>query len=148
MLSASSFQDCLIIWRGERGDNITIFHNFVEVKHLIDIMVTYEELVPVPHHRIMLIKVGKVKRENLYEMTRKYWKVSLERAKTSTHVLAVINGIVVAEFIPQKWFITENREEIGRCEFVGKENPDSDYIGRSVKHLYGKSQNPVKYINM
>lgn len=73
-------------------------------------MVTYEELVPVPHHRIMLIKVGKVKRENLYEMTRKYWKVSLERAKTSTHVLAVINGIVVAEFIPQKWFITENRE--------------------------------------
>ena len=29
----------------------------------------YKELVPNPKDRIMCVKVGKVKRENLYEMT-------------------------------------------------------------------------------
>ena len=39
-----------------------------------------KELVPNPEDLIMCVKVGKVKRENLYEMTRKYWKVDITRA--------------------------------------------------------------------
>ena len=31
-----------------------------------------KELIPNPEDRIICVKVGKVKRENLYEMTRKY----------------------------------------------------------------------------
>ena len=31
------------------------------------------ELTPNSEDRIICVKVGKVKRENLYEMTRKYW---------------------------------------------------------------------------
>ena len=38
-----------------------------------------QELVPLETDRIMCVKVGKVKREDLYEMTRKYWKVDLNR---------------------------------------------------------------------
>ena len=53
-----------------------------------------KELEPNPEDRIMCVKVGKVKRENLYEMTRKYWKVDITRARRATHVLAIVNGIV------------------------------------------------------
>lgn len=35
-----------------------------------------------------------------------------------------------------------------RYEFSGVENDSSGYIGKSVRSYYGKSQNPVKYINM
>ena len=38
------------------------------------------ELIPKANDCILCVKVGKIRRENLYEMTRKYWKVSLTRA--------------------------------------------------------------------
>ena len=106
------------------------------------------ELVPHSNDRIVCVKVGKIVRENLYEMTRKYWKVKLEKASQSTHVLAVVDGIVEAVYIPQEWKYTDNSQHEGRCEFVGKECPNSEYIGKSVKTYYGRSANPVKYINM
>ena len=64
-----------------------------------------QELLPNTLDRILCVKVGKVIRENLYEMARKYWKVKLEKASRATHVLAVVNGIVdhagVAECIAE-----------------------------------------------
>lgn len=36
----------------------------------------------------------------------------------------------------------------GRCEFIGDEDEHTTYIGKDVTAFYGKSQNPVKYINM
>ena len=106
------------------------------------------ELIPNPHDRIVCVKVGKVKRENFYEMTRKYWVVKLERASRATHVLARVNGIVNTVYIPEKWMHSKDRGKEHKCEFIGSEDPTSEYIGKSVAHLYGKSQNPVKYINM
>ena len=105
-------------------------------------------LMPKDTDRILCVKVGKVKRENLYEMTRKYWKVSLTRVCLATHVLAIVDGIVEAVYIPQTWKLTDDQAHEGRCEFVGKEDVNSEYIGKSVIGFYGKSQNPVKYINM
>lgn len=96
--------------------------------------------------RIICVKIGKVARENLYEMTRKYWVVNLDRAKKATHVLAIINGVVEVVYIPIEWKHSEIR--IGKCEFIGEEDRNSEYIGKSVKSYYGKSQNPIKYINM
>ena len=105
-----------------------------------------EELQPKPTDCIVCVKVGKVQRENLYEMARKYWVMKLERAERATHVLAVIDGIVEAVYIPAHWILSEERE--GRCLFEGTEDINSEYIGKSVAGFYGKSQNPVKYINM
>ena len=51
-------------------------------------------LIPRGNDRIVCVKVGKVMRENLYEMTRKHWVMKLERASRATHVLAVVDGIV------------------------------------------------------
>ena len=47
-----------------------------------------------------------------------------------------------------KWKYTQVPQYEGRCEFEGVEDVNSEYIGKSVSAFYGKSQNPVKYINM
>lgn len=106
------------------------------------------ELRPNPEDCIICVKVGKVKRENLYEMTRKYWKVDINRARKATHVLAIVNGIVEEVYNPVDWKYTEDPKHIGRCEFLGVEDEHTTYIGKDVTTFYGKSQNPVKYINM
>ena len=100
--------------------------DFVTLKpKLMDIAMN-TELQPKVTDRIVCVKVGKIKRENLYEMTRKYWAVNINRASKATHVLSIVDG----------------------CEFVGVEDVKSEYIGKSVSAFYGKSQNPVKYINL
>ena len=106
------------------------------------------ELQPKVTDRIVCVKVGKIKRENLYEMTRKYSAVNINRASKATHVLSIVDGIVETVYIPKEWFLTQNPQYEGRCEFVGVEDVKSEYIGKSVSAFYGKSQNPVKYINM
>ena len=106
------------------------------------------ELLPKDTDRIVCVKVGKIKRDSLYEMTRKYWAVNINRASNATHVLSIVDGIVKAVYIPKEWKYTQVPQYIGRCEFVGVEDVKSDYIGKSVSAFYGKSQNPVKYINM
>ena len=106
------------------------------------------ELVPYGNDRIVCVKVGKVMRENLYEMTRKYWVMNLDRASRATHVLAIVDGIVEAVYIPQKWFHSKDVGKEHRLEFVGKEDIYSNYLGKCVKSYYGHSSNPVKYINI
>jgi len=108
----------------------------------------HEELKPHPADRIVCVKIGKVHRESFYEMARKYWVMKLERAVKATHVLVIIDGIVNTVYIPEKWYYSKDIGKEHRLEFEGKENPSSDYIGMSVISFYGKSQNPVKYINM
>jgi hypothetical protein len=107
-----------------------------------------EELIPNANDRIICVKVGKITREIFYEMVRKYWAVKISRAKIATHVLAIVEGHVAAVYVPEEWRYTDNSQYKGRCEFVGKEDANSEYIGKSVASYYGKSQNPVKYINM
>ena len=111
-------------------------------------MSVVDELIPNANDRIICVKVGKIVRENFYEMARKYWAVRINRAKKATHVLAIVNGYVEAVYIPQEWVFTDNPQYEGRCEFIGKEDTNSEYIGKSVTNYYGKGQNPVKYINM
>lgn len=62
--------------------------------------------------------------------------------------LAVVDGIVKAVYVPKEWKLTDDAAHEGRCEFVGKEDVQSEYLGKSVAETYGRSQNPVKYINM
>lgn len=131
----------------EKAESVGKIAMSVRLKKIPRIM-TRDELIPNPEDRIMCVKVGKLKRENLYEMTRKYWKVDIKRARKVTHVLAIVNGVVEEVYIPSEWKYTEVPKYIGRCEFQGVEDEQSAYIGKSVTSYYGRSQNPVKYINM
>lgn len=105
-------------------------------------------LTPNAEDRILCVKVGKVLRDNLYEMTRKYWKLKIDRASKATHVLAIVNSEVVAVFIPEKWKYTEDLAHLGRIEFTGVEDVHSEYIGKSVKNIFCKYPGPTLYINM
>ena len=107
-----------------------------------------DKLIPNPTDHILCVKVGKIKRENFYEMARKYWKVDGRRASKATHVLAVVDGCVRAVYHPNKWYLTRNTKYLGRYEFEGEEDPQSEYIGKDVNHIYGQGQNPIKYINL
>lgn len=68
-------------------------------------MDTPQELIPKDGDRIVCFKVGKVKRASLYEMTRKYWPMNLEKASRATHALAIIDGVVESVFIPESGII-------------------------------------------
>ena len=72
----------------------------------------------------------------------------IKRAKKATHVLAIVNGIVEEVYNPVDRKHTEDPKHIGRSEFLGVEDEHTTYIGKDVSAFYGKSQNPVKYINM
>ena len=69
------------------------------------------------------------------------------RAKKATHVLAIVNSIVEEVYNPIGRKHTEDPKHIGRSEFLGVEDEHTTYIGKDVSAFYGRSQNPVKYIN-
>ena len=87
-------------------------------------------------------------RPNLYECTRKYWRLNGERAKKADFVFSICCGIIVGVFKPTIWYHTVNRKYVGRWEFEGEEIVDSPYLQMSISNLLGKRQNPVSYINM
>ena len=71
-----------------------------------------------------------------------------KRAKKAIHVLAIVKGIVEEVYNPVDRKHTEDPKHIGRSEFLGVEDEHTTYIGKDVSAFYGRSQNPVKYINM
>lgn len=107
-----------------------------------------DELIPQEGDCLLCVKVGKIARENIYEMVRKYWVLDGKRASRAIHILAIIDGIVDSVIIPSVCKLTENPTYEGRWEFEGTLDNNSFYIGKSVKSFYGRSSNPVKYINM
>lgn len=132
------------------------------VKTIEEINTLYDcaELVPGHQDRLLCININKTynrpgadvygKRDNIYEATRKYWRLNGNRARQADFVLATYQGIVRAVFKPIRWFISEKQFETGeRWEFEGTEIFDSPYLNTSVKDYIKKgNQNPILYINM
>lgn len=102
--------------------------------------------------RIVCFNISKTyllnERPNLYECTRKYWRLDGKRAMKANFVFAVCCGIIVGVFKPNIWFQTENSIYTGRWEFEGEEIKKSPYLLMNISKLLGKRQNPVAYINM
>ena len=100
--------------------------------------------------RFVCININKTynngERENIYEATRKYWKMNGQRAKSATYVLSLYRGIVRAVFKPMRWY--RSKEYEGRWEFDGIEVEDSPYLHKSVKNIITCGQNPISYYNM
>ena len=102
------------------------------------------------NEKILCLNVSRThlscERPNLYECTRKYWRLNGERASKAELVFAVSSGYIVGVFKPTRWY--PSKEYIGRWEFEGEYIEDSPYILMDIFHLLGKRQNPVMYINM
>ena len=109
-------------------------------------------LEPIPDDRIICLNISKTYnrrdpddiRLDLYDCVRKYWVMDINRAKTANRVLAVADGVIIAEYEPESWGHIEHKGR-RRCYFEGKEIVPSAYIGKRVTY---RGQNPVKYINM
>ncbi len=102
------------------------------------------------NEKILCLNVNRTyflcERPNLYECTRKYWRLNGNRAQNAELIFAISQGYIVGVFKPTRWFLSE--KYIGRWEFEGEQIKDSPYILMDISHLLGKRQNPVMYINM
>ncbi|MBR1726438.1 MAG: hypothetical protein IJ724_07305 [Muribaculaceae bacterium] len=109
---------------------------------------------PKPDDRIIFINICQTyktgERGSIYEATRKFWRLNGKRAEKATHVLAIVEGIVVGVFKPKIWYVTKDTryKRTGRWEFEGDEVTDSPYIGKCMRNLLKPSQNPIQYYNM
>lgn len=132
-----------------------------EVKTVEEINTMYDcdELQPNSGDRIICININKTYkpgtdyngiRDNLYEATRKYWRLNGNRAKTANIVLSVYQGIVRATFKPIEWKISDVKFDTGdKWELIGVEIHDSPYLNKSIKEYIKKgNRNPIFYINM
>ncbi len=122
---------------------------------------------------VVLIKINRSYRGDmlpfeLYEMTRGYWKMSLEQAKWVNIALAVYDGMVIEAYRVARWlpagstaFAMESRQKDGalqavrvegakRLEFVGAvadERTRDRYVGKSVASMFSLGQaNPIRYV--
>lgn len=101
--------------------------------------------------------------EQLYERTRRYWKVDLVKAARTRYAFAVSEGIIRAVYEidrwvpvaedPVPWDPTRLRPSTGghleRNAFFGRPAEALAYtVGTTVDHIFKQgAQNPIKYVN-
>jgi hypothetical protein len=115
---------------------------------------------------IVKIPIGKEKRSNTYEATRRCWRASLNRAKKANYVLGTIDGQVLCviriescNYVSSKFCEKEKtvcKEEFRtniklceikkRIEFKGDEvKDDKKYLGKKLPEKYILGQMPIRY---
>lgn len=82
----------------------------------------------------------------LYEATRKYWKIGKRREKAH-YAFSVSNGLVRQVYKIETWYPSEER--LGRWIFDGHVATDlAHYVGGDIRqYLTRGAQNPIVYIN-
>lgn len=115
-------------------------------------------LSPLRQERLIAVKLNRTyhpgnpekvyQRENIYEATRKYWRLNPEKAKMADYVLSVYGGIVRAVFKPLRWYSVKDATLFAgvRYAFEGNEVTKSPYLNKDVR-TYVSGQSPVRYIN-
>ncbi|MCM2477187.1 hypothetical protein HGO38_27420 [Rhizobium sp. CG5] len=126
------------------------------------------ELPSEPAHRLILININKLEdrsdREAIYNLVRYCWRISKARAEKAEYVLAVVRGIVVGAFQPEKWMQATQKNfptisyadgsESHRIGFVGKQAEKEIwdlYVGERGKRVTNPDlkhiQNPIRFWN-
>jgi uncharacterized protein len=110
-----------------------------------------------PEHRVVLIRISRRFRhglgaEELYEMTREWWRINPRR--NPEFAFAVYEGIVRAVYRIESWHPYPVKEQIGRMKgrwaFRGSRDPrlEERYLWTDVSsYLTAGAQNPIKYVN-
>lgn len=113
---------------------------------------------------VILIKINKLftsengmSNEQVLEITRKFWRIDIERAKNVRVVCAVHLGVVRGVFIAEEWHQgskypgkLEDKNDEDRVYFDGKIAPkdiQDRYYEKSVRRYVKSTQNPIRYIN-
>ena len=99
--------------------------------------------------------------QELYEITRGVWRLSIERAQNVSYAFAVFNNVVREVYEVSGWFeggqtayfhrLPEDIDAPERIEFVGRIAPESirkKYLFKSVNEYFVRgAANPVQYVN-
>lgn len=85
-------------------------------------------------------------RENIYECTRKFWRMSIKRARQLELCLAVLDGKVVKAYHPYQWEVVKEGKWKGRIMFEGEEERESDLLGLDLSEEFHGRQNPICYL--
>lgn len=134
--------------------NIVSGHNSAEcgLMSLEEYEIMYQAEEAIFNEPVLLININhlysKSKDVDLYEITRKYWKVNIGRANKIKIVCATYLGIIREVFEVEEWKLS--RRDDKRAYFVGtkaKKSIRDKYINKSVKNYCKRgSQNPIKYV--
>ena len=94
---------------------------------------------------------GVYKRNNIYESTRKYWKICREKAKQIDYVLGVYKGVVRCVIKVEKYSFVEQAEDgtlfsKPRCCFEWENCLDSPYMNKDVSDYPFGSGGAIRYI--
>jgi hypothetical protein len=105
---------------------------------------------------VLLVRVARKWRrgmpaDELYEATRRAWRISVKRAARASFALSVANGIVRAVYERLEWTRIDGGEgrDVGRCEFSAVPALSrAHWVGGSVvEYLPDGSQNPLRFVN-
>lgn len=94
---------------------------------------------------------GVYKRYNIYESTRKYWKISSKKAIHVGYVLGVYRGIVRCVIKVNSYSFVMQAEDgtifsKPRCCFEGENCPDSLYMNKDVRDFPFGRRGAIRYI--
>jgi hypothetical protein len=102
---------------------------------------------------VLLLRLNKswhdgISAEDLYDITRAWWVMSLANAQRVERVLAVAGGVVREAYRPERWLPSPVEGLENRIGFEGVIAPDREiYVGRDVSRLFRPgSANPVRYL--
>ena len=88
-------------------------------------------------------------RSSLYDCTRKYWQINMEKFKVATHVLGCYKGKVLEVINIKNRYIEPSGEYAGRKVFEGVEEDKSPYMGMDLHEIFDSLRNfRVKYWNI
>jgi hypothetical protein len=135
--------------------NIVLGHHsdFRGKMTLRDIEIEYQAQPAEFDEPVILIRINKafrhdMKAEELYQVTRKDWKVG-QRIFNIKIACAVYAGIIREVYSVKEW--VPSTDCLGRYMFNGEiaeDNIRSKYINKSVAHVWKQgSQNPIKYVD-
>jgi len=139
----------------EKLTNLVKGHNSGDkgIMNLEDIKIKYEAEDALIEEPTILININNLYRRNMtqneiYEATRKSWKINIERISNIKTACSVYRGIIREVFFIEKWMPSQEVE--GRFMFQGKIAPKDvrdKRLNKSVSKYWKKgSQNPIKYV--
>lgn len=115
-----------------------------------------------PNDRLLLVSLNKsfddakakgiYRRIDIYEKTRKYWRIAKSRAGQIDYVLGVYHGIVRAVLRVEgyEWSLYDDEGKVSfnkaRCSFYGNLIVDSPYINKDVSDYPFGSGGAIRYI--
>jgi len=131
-------EDCEILYNCKELSKVEIKHNIL----IININRTFDKKRKKKEENPIY------DRPNIYEATRGWWVLDINRAKNIDYVLAEYRGVIRAIFKPKRWMSTTEFGGI-RWGFEGDEVNDKEildlYINKAVPKIQGMA-NPIRYL--